>query len=147
MRRRKLTHMPHGATAASYDGRGSRKWTPTPVAGSFSLVAEVLGGVGLLARRGLVPDPRQESPDAATPTPTLDHRLAAPALPRRGRGVPGRLVSPGMAFDVPYDGVHQPSENARQCRTCRVMTTWPHLFCSACTTTEADTGCSRCQPT
>lgn len=92
--------MPHGASAASYDGRGPRKWTPTPVAGSFSLVAEVLGGVGLLTRRGLVPEPRQESPDYAV-TPTLDRGAPAPALPSRGR-VPARLVSRRTAFDMSY---------------------------------------------
>jgi len=65
------THTPHGANAASYAGRGPRKWTPTPVAGSFSVVAEVLGGVRLLARRRLVPEPRQEPPNYAPPPRTV----------------------------------------------------------------------------
>lgn len=111
----------------------------------IGVVAEALGGVGLLVRRGLVPEPRQESSSDHNAPTGHGQPAPAPAPPSRGR-VSACLMVGGRAFDVHYDGIHQPSENARQCRTCRVMTTWPHLFCSACTLTEDDTGCPSCRP-
>jgi len=46
MKRVAPTHMLHATAAGAYNGCGSGKWTPPPVAGSVSVVAQVLGGVG-----------------------------------------------------------------------------------------------------
>lgn len=46
MKRVAPTHMLHATAAGAYNGCGSGEWTPPPVAGSVSVVAQVLGGVG-----------------------------------------------------------------------------------------------------
>lgn len=127
------THTSPRARAASYDGRGPVTGVPTAPVGSVRLVADVQRAAELPAQRRLVPELRRESPgtEPSTSSPRVTLLVSA-----------RRPTAP--AFDVPYEGVHQPNERARPCRTCPTRTTWTHGFCSRCTTTQPDTGCPRC---
>lgn len=127
------THTSPRARAASYDGRGPVTGVPTAPVGSVRLVADVQRVAELPAQRRLVPELRRESLGTAPST----------SLPRVPPLVPARRP-PAPAFDVPYEGVHQPNERARPCRTCSTRTTWTHGFCSRCTTTQPNTGCPCC---
>ena len=125
------THTGPAQPEASYDERGCFTAAPTTPAGRLLGCRQRV--VELPAQRRLVPELRREPPAA--------HRAHEWPTSTASRGARHQF----SLTDVPYDGVHQPNEQGRRCRTCPMSTTWPHGYCSRCTELGDYTECKRCR--